>query len=115
MLNSLFNRVKSFLGCKTHFNPTDLPDFVIDQFCEFVENGDVNTYDLISYHTYLWKDCLLCPPPLEQVMNAAEEGRLRDFLKESVDLNFKYVISLKLDHNAIRKGVCRDGNTPHYY
>ncbi len=100
----------------SHYNPTDLPDIAIDMLCKIADdcvktvNGrhhihlaTFNVLDLQAYHNFLWRDCNLCPPDLDDIFLAAKDGRLRDFLKESIDPDRKYDISLRKNNGFIRK------------
>ncbi len=99
----------------SHYNPTDLPDIAIDMLCKITDdcvrtvNGqyhlNLSTFtilDLQAYHNFLWRDCNLCPPDLDAIFLAAKDGRLKGFLKESIDPNLKYDISLRKNDNFIR-------------
>lgn len=100
----------------SHYNPTDLPDIAIDMLCKIagdcvktvngqyhIHSSTFNILDLQAYHNFLWRDCNLCPPDLDAIFLAAKDGRLRDFLKESIDPDCQYDISLRKNNNYIRK------------
>ncbi len=109
MLGGIFSKSKK--GSET-FNPTDLPKFVINQYCRisFIKHrgksftiSDPGNYDdYVTYDKYL-RSINLQPPPVGEVFEAARANRLRAFLKESVNPDCKYPILLKPDMDDITK------------
>ncbi|MCP5004705.1 MAG: hypothetical protein GY941_12320 [Planctomycetes bacterium] len=88
MLNALFNRVKSFIYKKTHYNPTELPDWAINNLCEISKTKDSISLELNmhGYRSYL-TDIGFELPPFRQMLHAANEGELKEFLTESTVLD----------------------------
>lgn len=108
-ISSLYQDSASYTG-ETHYNPTDLPDFVIDNLLSLKTPTDVKYQgdnftisesekgqygDLLLYYNHLKDQCNLRPPPFSEIVQALKEKRLRVFLKESVDPHCQYDISLR--------------------
>ncbi len=111
MLGGYFSS-KANKDSDTHFNPTELPDFVIEQYCKisyfkhygkgFTISDPGNKEDYVTYDKYL-RSINLQPPPVGEVFEAARANRLRAFFKEGVDPTRKLPIALKPDISAIEK------------
>ncbi len=114
-----FKDSASYAG-ETHYNPTDLPEFVIDNLLSLKTPTDVKYQgdnftisksvkgqygNLLSYYEYLRDQCNLRPPPFIEIVKALKEDRLREFLKESVDPYCQYDISLRKTDDFICSGM----------
>ncbi len=114
-----FKDSASYAG-ETHYNPTDLPDFVINNLLSLgtptgvkyqgdnftISESEKGQYgDLLLYYEFLRDQCNLRPPPFFEIVKALKEDRLGEFLKESVDPYCQYDISLRKTDNFIYSGM----------
>ncbi len=103
-LSNLFNKVVGFYRSKIYYNPTDLPNWAIDRLCEISKSKDDDYFELgiHAYRSYL-TDIGFELPPFRQILDAANEGRLKEILADNVNSDYK--ISMFAD-NVDSDAIC---------